>query len=266
MQTQRKGAPFEKGVAVLSIDDGNFDDFRLYETVLSKKDLSATFNVTTGTVGEPLCITEEELRIMHRDPRIEIAAHGHRHQNDEEDILAGTDLLRRWLDLGSEPIGFASPGSRMKTPFIRENAEYLQSLGLLYARTAGNPEPYPWQLELRERLRAAGASEYAVKNAANLIRSFDDMCMHSVVVFHDTPLEDLYQMVELAAEEKACVVFLFHRTRKPGEADYDSPWSYDYDSFVEFAGYLAKRRDEGAILVQTAREAYLTSRSGGDQS
>ena len=125
--------------------------------------------------------------------------------------------------------------------------------------------PTTWA-ELRERLRAAGASEYAVKNAANLIRSFDDMCMHSVVVYHDTPLEDLYQMVELAAEEMACAVFLFHRTRKPGEADYDSPWSYDYDSFVEFAGYLAKRRDEGAILVQTAREAYLTSRSGGDQS
>lgn len=84
------------------------------------------------------------------------------------------------------------------------------------------------------------------------------MCVNSAVAYHSTNVEDLKKLVDIAAEEKACVVFMFHRIKKQGEPNYEDQWSYDYDQFAEFAGYLAQKRDEGTIDTLTTRQAFLT--------
>jgi hypothetical protein len=76
-------------------------------------------------------------------------------------------------------------------------------------------------------------------------------------------VEDLKKLVDIAAEENACVVFMFHRIKKQGEPNYEDQWSYDYDQFAEFVGYLAQKRDEGMIDTLTTRQAFLIGSSNG---
>jgi hypothetical protein len=248
---------FKKGTIVISIDDGNADDFRLYENILLKYHLPATFNIVSGTIDGEGTLTREQLREIYRDPLMEIAAHGYSHQNDDEDVVKGITELYEWLGVTDERIGFASPGSQMKNTFIEQNADHLRSLGLLYVRTAGNPNANDRHLELQDKWKEAGASEYVIKNIPQLIYAFHSMCVNSVVVYHHTELEDLKQLVDIAAEESACVVFMFHRTKKKDELQYEELWNYDYDKMEGFAAYLAEKRDDGVIDVLTNRQAFL---------
>lgn len=256
MKYDKPASSLQKGMIVLSIDDGNADDFRAYENILAKYEIPATFNIVTGTIDTPEHLTMEQLCRIYQDPRMEIAAHGHTHQNDDEDIVKSVQALREWLDMPEGAIGFASPGSQMSTQFIRENGEHLKELGLLYARTAGNIELNARHRELQEELRQQGAPEYLIENVAQLTYAFDCLCVHSVVVLHDTPLAELEQLVELAAAEQACIVFMFHRIKKAGEANAENTWSYDYEQFAEFMAYLARRQNEGAIDIGTNRQAW----------
>ena len=257
MQNNTCLSAFEKGIVVISIDDGNSDDFRLYENILLKYNLPATFNVVTSRIGEEYCLTKDQLRILYGNSLMEIAAHGHTHKNDDEDIIMGVDVLRDWLGITENTIGFASPGSRMNNDFIEENAEHLRDLGLLYVRTSGNPKPNKRHLEIQEKLADKEASGYIIKNIPQLIYSFDSLCVNSAVVFNATDPNDLKKLVDISAEEKACIVFMFHRTKKKDEPNYENQWSYDYDKFEEFAEYLAKKRNEGDIDILTNRQAFL---------
>ena len=247
---------FQKGTIVLSIDDGNSDDFRIYEKILSKHRLPATFNIVSGTIGEPTNLTVDQLRILYSDPSIEIASHGFMHKNDEDDILSGIEMLREMLSLTDSHIGFASPGSKMKNDFVELNAEHLKGLGLLYVRTAENPNVCSRHIEIQNQLRKNNGFDYVIKNIPQLMYSFDRFCINSVVVFNHTTLDDLMTLVDVASQEKACVVFMFHRIKKPGELNYENTWSYDYDNFEKFAGYLAKKRDDGEIHILTTRQAF----------
>ena len=247
---------FEKGTVVISIDDGNADDFRLYENILSRYSLPATFNVVSGAVGREGHLTVDQLRTIYNDPAMEIAAHGHAHQNDDGDIRRGVAELYEWLGITEERIGFASPGSQMKNGYIEQNREHLRELGLLYVRTAQNPTACPRHSELQRELKSAGASDYVVGNVPQLTYSFSGMCVNSAVVYHHTDPEDLKALVDLAAEERACIVLMFHRTKKKGEWNYDEEWCYDYRKFEELAKYLDQRRGEGRIDILTTRQAF----------
>jgi len=251
---------FERGTIVISIDDGDADGFRVYENVLKKHRLSATYNLVTDLIGDTNRLTREQVQILYNDPLIEIAAHGHTHQNDDEDVSKSVECLYSWLDIKKGAIGFASPGSQMRNAFIEENAEHLRSMRLLYVRTGRNPKPNPQQLAFRDALIAQGASDFLYKNAPQFIYSFDGLCVNSVGIGHQRPVADMISMVELAVAEKACVVFTFHRFKKPGEENYEGVWCYDYDSFVEFAEYLSQMRDAGKIDVLTNEQAYLLGR------
>ena len=252
---------FQKGTIVISIDDGNADDFRIYENILSRHKLSATFNVVSGFVGESGRLTTEQLRSIYNDPQMEIAAHGHRHLNDDEDIKKGIEMLDQWLGMGVNEIGFASPGSDLHLDDIREYADHYKSMGLLYIRTCGNSVPSERQLEIQRRLKAEGATAYVIEGVARMHSSFEDMAVNSIAVLHNTQVDELKRLVDIAGEEKVCVVFMFHRTKKTGEKDYDSTWSYDYFQFEEFAEYLVEKRKNGEIDVLTTKQAFLSAQA-----
>lgn len=252
MQTSK----FKKATVVISLDDGDADGFRLYETVFKKYQLSATYNVVTTLLDIEERLTMEQLKILHNDPLTEIAAHGHTHQNDDEDVSKSAELLCQWLDIKEGIIGFASPGSKMRNGFIEENAEHLRSLGLLYVRTSKNTTPSERHLQLQEKLKAQGAPDYVVAHAVDLSYGFEGLCINSVAIYHDTTVENMKGLVELAVAESACIVLMFHRVKKPGEKNYEGKLCYDYDSFVELAEYLSQMRDAGIIDVLTTEQAY----------
>lgn len=251
---------FKRGTIVISIDDGDADGFRVYENIFKKYQLSATYNIVTSLIGDADRLTREQLKILYNDPLIEIAAHGHTHQNDDEDIAKSIECLYEWLDIKKDAIGFASPGSKMRNEFAEENAEHLRSMKLLYVRTGRNSKTNPQQLAFREALIAQGAPDFLYRNTPQLYYKFEGFCVNSAAIVHERSVEDMKKMVELAAEERACVVLTFHRFKKPGEENYEGKWCYDYDSFAEFAEYLSQMRDAGKIDVLTNEQAYLAGR------
>ena len=254
---------FKKGTVVITIDDGNADDIRVYEEILSKYNIPATFYIITSKIDGETNLTKDQLRTIYNDPNMEIANHGYSHKNDDGDITLGTANLRDWLGITENTIGFASPGSQMKNDAIAQNEAHLKELGLLYVRTSESTKMNRRHLELQVKLQGEGTSSYIIKNIPQLSYGFDSMCVNSAVAYHSTNVEDLKKLVDIAAEEKACVVFMFHRIKKQGEPNYEDQWCYDYDKFAEFVGYLAQKRDEGMIDTLTTRQAFLAGSSNG---
>ena len=245
----------KKGIAVISVDDGSSDNYRLYR-LLSQYEIPATFNIVTSRIDTEGYMTLGQLREIYDDPMMEIACHGHTHKNTDEDILEGNRQLFSWFGEGDRRIGFASPGSNMKQDFIAENEEHLREIGLLYVRSATNFNPNARHIELSRSLEEKGASEKVLRNISQLIYGFSDMFIPSAVVHHYTRVEDLKALADLAAEERACLVFMFHRVKKQGEDNWDNTWSYDFEKTEAFLQYLKSKRDGGALELLTTRAAY----------
>lgn len=246
---------FEKGIAVISVDDGSADNYRLYK-LLKAYGIPATFNIVTCRIGETGYLSLEQLMEIHRDPLMEIACHGHTHKNADEDILLGNQHLFRWLGEGDGTIGFASPGSDMKQDFINQNQAHLREMGLLYVRSATNFNPSERHKDLIQQLKEQNASEKVLRNVSQLIYRFDGMFVPSAVVHNYTLIEDLKSLADLAAAEKACLVFMFHRIKKQGEEGWDNTWSYDLDKTETFLQYLKEKKERGDLLLLTTRQAY----------
>lgn len=249
---------FQKGVITLSIDDGRKDAFSILEEVLKKYNIPATFNIISGYVNlsdkPSWTIDFRELREMYKNPLVEIAAHGYQHKNDDEDITKGRDLLYEWLEIKEPTIGFASPGSGMVKEYIIENQQKLEDLGFLYIRTG-------FANEFRNPEAHERHSDKEVGGIDELYYSFDNMCINSVPILTGRTVESMKKMVELAADEKACLTLMFHSVRKAGEYDPEDLWTYDYDKFVEFMEYLAQKRDAGEIEILTTKDAFIKGKT-----
>lgn len=253
----------EKGIITISVDDGRKDAFRLWQEILTKYNIPATFNIVTGWVdtsnsGESGSITMEQLKEMYKSELVEIAGHGHTHKNTDEDILKGKRLLYEWLGIKDQTIGFASPGSDMKNDYIKSNGERLRKMGFLYIRSGRSIEqPTNWHENIRERIKDYAVSDYVVENVNQMTRGFGNMCVNSVIVFNHTTVEELKQLTEIAAQEKAYITFMFHSVAKSGEKHHGDLWSFDYDKFSQFAEYLKEKRQKGEIEILTTRDAFL---------
>ncbi len=255
----------KKGTVVLSIDDGRKDCYRLYKEVLQKYNLPATFNIVTDWIDKTIdnegeIISREELKEISQSPLIEIAGHSHTHSNEYQDIVKGKRLLCEWIGLKGD-IGFASPGSGMESDFVKENEKLLREMGFLYVRGALTKEkPTEKHLAMKSRAVTKGCDEYIVKFCKEISYEYTTMFVNSVVVCSDNTISQLKTLVEFAIEENACVVFMFHSVKKNGEQGCNSLWSYDYDSFIEFAKYLSNLQTMGQIEVVTTKQAYLKFR------
>ena len=249
----------KKGTVVISVDDGCADSYRFYE-LLNRYQMGATFNIVTSMIGESSHLSLEQLQKIIEDPLMEIACHGHTHKNDSEDIKQANKVLFQWKNGPGELIGFASPGSRMKRTYVCENEKELKDLGLLYVRSSQNSILEPRHCQLKSKLQAEGFSNYVLQNVSQLVYDFSDMFVPSVVICHDTEPEDLKTLVSLAAQEKATIVFMFHRIKMENEEKYDDIWSYDFSKAENFLKFLSETQKCGTIDILTTREAFLKYR------
>ncbi len=257
---------FEKGTVVLSLDDGAKNAFRTFQEILLPYSIPATFNISTSYIcpdSEPNgpYITRGELLEMSKSPYVEIAGHGHKHDNTIPDITTSRELLREWLDMHGL-IGFASPGSGMTKSYVLENTALLHDIGYLYIRSAGTEEqPNQRILAIREKAERSGYTPFAIQKCGEFVWEYDSKFVNSVVILHDHSLEELKQLTDLAIEEKACVVLMFHNVRKPGEEKYDNLWSFDYDTFEAYIKYLSEKQNLGVLEVLTNKDAFLKGSS-----
>ena len=247
---------FEKGIVSFSVDDGYADAYRLYR-LLKQYGMAGTFNIVTSWIGTPGYLSAEQLAEIRQDEDMEIACHGYSHKNTDADILLGIQQLDGWFGTHGEAIGFASPGSGMKKPHVLENEAHLRKdLGLLYVRSAYDPEPNARHLELMEKLTAADAPAYVIKNIPQLIYEISGMYLPSVVVYNDTECEHLKTIADLAAREKACAIFMLHRVKPREEEDPSDRWCYDYDKLEELLRHVRHGIDRGELRSLTSREIF----------
>ncbi len=256
---------FNKSTVILSIDDGRKDAYRFFKEMLVKYNIPATFNIVTAWIDtsnnpESKALTLAELKEMSESDLVEIAAHGHTHKNDDEDIVKSKNLLCDWLNL-EEKIGFASPGSAMKNDFIKENEQKLKDLGFLYIRTGRTNESISeCHIKAREKAKKMGLCDWAIDYASELAYEYDSICINSSVVLNWNSPEDLKDLIRLAIEENACILFMFHGIAKTDETTPDNLWCYDYDKTLDFIKYLSEQRNKGKIDILTNKDAYLKGR------
>ncbi len=254
---------FKKGTVVISVDDGRKDAYRLFKEILEPLCLKATFNIVTDWVADnedSWTVSKRELLEMAQSPLVEIAAHGDTHRNTDEDIALCRQKLCEWLGLSGE-IGFASPGSGMKIDFVKENGQKLRDMGFLYIRSSdGNFDLCDKKRRIIEKAKQKNLSEYVLFNIQMLSFGYEDMFVNSVVVCFNNTFEQLKQLTDIAVEENACALFMFHSVKKEGEPAYDDEYSFDYSVFKEIANYWSTLQKEGKLNVQTNREAFINGR------
>lgn len=243
-----------KGILVLSFDDGSAEHYRLFK-ILEKNNFPATFNIITSRIGEEHQLTREQLQEISAHPLMEIACHSHTHQNDECDILTCKTLLQKWFGLPNNPIGFASPGSKMKRAYVMENEKHLRALGLLYVRSSENPDPSPRHLTLQNRYM--DAPKFITHNIPQLIYDFDKLFVPSAVIYHNTPVDDIKALIDIVANEKVCLVLMFHHIKQKAEYNYEDLWNYDFDQMQNLLEYISDKRMEGVLDIMTTKDAFL---------
>lgn len=196
-----------------SFDDGRRDTYTLALPILRRYGLPATVNVTTGYVtgetaqGNPTwreAMTPDMVREMAADPLIEIAGHGHRHQNNEQDIAKGISRLHemtgrdRLTALGD---GFASPGTGLdRAAWHGGMRQRLMERGIRYARLS-------LRLRTRPRLRTLARKAarvlhlpalYAYAYHDTLMSSAEDGLLYSIPVLRCVTVAELMAVVRTA--------------------------------------------------------------------
>lgn len=107
----------EKAV-VLTLDDGHVSNFTLALPILQKYGFKAEFFITTGWIGTPYFMNEEQIRCLHQ-AGMGIGSHGvtHRFLSDlpEADVKAELNDSKQVLDacIGLPIVSMSYPGGRM---------------------------------------------------------------------------------------------------------------------------------------------------------
>lgn len=230
----------DKGVIIFSVDDGRWDMYRLVKEILIAKKVPATLNITTSKEwfeekGLTPIVTEEFIEIA-QSPFMEIANHADKHSNEYDDIRRGFEALCELLGYDdTKPIGFASPYSQLTMEYANNHIEKLQALGIKYVRTCDADEAFNKEEDV------FALTSYAVKN--------------------EMPVEALKNMADKAAENKNCLIYLFHSVLKPGEYNYENDWSYDFDKFNELVDYILQLQKDGKVHIMTTAD-YVNKKLG----
>lgn len=260
-------------IVTISLDDGRRDSFDCARALLKRYEIPSTINIVTQYVREgrlddtlpepPMSV--EQVRMMAEDPLFEVAAHGHAHRNDWEDIALGRSELLEWLGKPAETqIGFASPGSGMTGDFIRENRTRLRDCGFRYVRTGLRIQTRPkWRLLARKAARIVHSRHlFAAAYADTLQSDMRDMTVYAVPVLRDTRLQQLLYLVDRAIDRKQCCTLLFHSILPRGERAVCPAWCWEAERFEALLRVLDAKRKAGNVRLMTTMQAYETMTHG----
>ncbi len=250
---------------VFSFDDARLDTYTNAFSLMSRYKLPFTINVVTDFVlnperytnfksGNNKSMTEEQLMECF-EKGIEIACHGHTHQNTREDVLKNIAELKRMkiLDL---PCGFASPNSYL----TESNGGDIQSLvsegKLLYTRSGVQirREGFLYAvLSCLERCTHSPRLFYFL-NKRNIIVDSKNTFLKSVAITRHTTVKQILYFVN-RMNDYTGVIFMFHSVLKPEEAGYGADdWYFDEDRFQQLLDALTK--DENVTFSTT--KAFLS--------
>ena len=273
----------EKALVALSFDDGRLDNIRVAKEILLPRNISATFNITTGyvdgTCPKILLKTEQDAMSiddvcwLNKKSAFEIAMHGDRHQNTEEDISVGREKLIDWLGLPSDyQFGFASPSSGLEVSVIKQSKSELFNKQISYFRLGQRLGRGIKKVALLNRIDQKlkigrfynfyQPKAFSIENEDSLMCKTDNRVLYSVIVYRHTTCEELFRLIDKCIRKKLAVVFMFHSILDNAEEvttynhDNDLLYLWNTSRFVQLCDYISKKRDNGLLEIVTTGEMY----------
>ena len=254
----------DKGYISFSFDDGREDNYDIYKSILKPMNIPATFNIAAGYIDGTCPVksipsttiksmTVEQVREIYKDGLVEIALHGDKHLNTEEDIMSGEEKIRKWLFADqNKHFGFASPGSGLNiAQYLASSSKYLKK-GLLYVRTH---QRYFRHAKLkifsRKVARVTHCPQlflYAYKD------SLMDKCLNKVIysvpVLKDTSVSEIKALINYAVKYKLALVLMFHSIVEDLTGHDNFSWSRD--KFKELCHYISTKSKRELEIITTS--------------
>lgn len=249
----------------LCFDDGRRDGVAAAERLLLSRGLPFTLCVTTGYV-DGSCpaqllptkkppITAADVRRLADTSLVEIAMHGDRHLNTEEDLLRCEAKLRDWLGPeAAAPLGFASPGSEMSPDWFRSPEAAALRERVRYLRTS-------LRIRTKKPLRVLCCKAGRVLHLPFLYRiAYRDTVMtapqgkilYSVPILGDTTASQVLALVRDCVKRRGALVLMLHSVEP--EPDRADPWSWQEEKLRRLCQALTELQDRGLLRVCTCAE------------
>lgn len=251
----------------LSFDDARGDNAVVADEILIPLNIPATFNVTTGYVdgtcpkdmlpSEKAAMTIGDVVRLESSPVIEIALHGDRHLNTEEDILEGRRKLAQWLQKDeSYKFGFASPGSGMNLIKFKSDECFYLRTQIAYMRTSLRIESMKFIRVLSRKIGRVihWPFFYRIAYADTEMTCKDGKIVYSIPVLEDITAEQLCAIVDDCIKKKSSVTFMFHSILEKPDGVDNCTWSRE--RFSKFCEYIDKKRKLGEIDICTTMELF----------
>lgn len=243
---------------ILSFDDARKDFYVQALPILKKYKLTATLNVISDFVIHPdryHCFNSannksmaiEELLTCQKQ-NIEIACHGHYHQNNKEDVLRNINCLKKMGLTFPLGIGFASPNSEITQKNIVDFGirELLAKKTLTYVRSGIQirREGIVYTiLSLFDRILHHPKIWYWL-NQRNIILKKDlSDILPSVTIHSYTTLKQIQYFIEHMPEHSTTIL-MFHSVCSKNDVGYGKDkWYWDCTNFDKLCSWLHKSED-----------------------
>ena len=253
--------------ASLSFDDGRGDNYGIINELLIPRGVPATLNITTGYVdgtcpeenapSQKPPVSVSEVCLLHKNPIVEIAMHGDRHINTEEDVLLCRDKLVNWLGLHEgEELGFASPGSGLSPDLFRSKAgEGLRS-SMAYMRTGLRISSIPFvRILARKAARVIHIPcLFRIAYHDTVMTKADGQILYSIPVLRDTSVKEVMAAVKDAIRRRGAVVLMLHSIKD--DVSNEDNWTWKRSKLEGLCDELTKLEHEGKLSVLTTIDQY----------
>ena len=254
----------DKALISFSFDDARGDNALAFDEILIPRDIPATLNVTTGYVDRsaskefwphklPAMTTNDVIRLGKRES-IEIAIHGDKHLNTEEDLSKCYEKLVEWFDYPkSQVLGIASPGTKINIENFKNSDSDFFKKKVSYVRVSSRIKQFK---VVRTFFRKLGRIWhlpifYRWAYQDSIMYECTDRIIYSVPILKDTTWKQVASLIRECIKKRGALVIMFHSINE----DSDN-WSWSSEKLIQLCNYIQNLQKKGSP-VKLCTTAYL---------
>ena len=247
---------------VLSFDDGRLDTYTNAYKILKKYGMTCTVNVVTDFVENEenySCFKSANNKSMSKEQvleleknGVEIACHGHTHQNTPKDVLENIEHLNI-MGIDTSVIGFASPRSQITEDNTFGVGDLVENKVLSYIRSGiqVRREGFAYAFFSYVERYTHSKCLFYLLNKRNVLKDESKrVILPSVAITKYTRVKQISYMLD-KMKDGDTVILMFHSVLGKDENGYGvDNWCFDLEKFEQ----LCKRLANADICVCTTRD------------
>lgn len=254
-----------KALISFSFDDARGDNTVAFDNILVPRKICATLNVTTGYVDgtapkemlpyeQPAMALDDIIRFEQKH-KFEVALHGDKHLNTEEDIDASYNKITKWLDHPEgHRIGFASPNSGLNLEKFKLSEKTLFKEKIDYVRTSFRIKKMKFLKVLFRKLARVWRLPIFYKWAYQdtIMKECTDRIIYSVPIMNDTTWKQVACLVRECIKKRGALTLMFHSIDEGS-----SSWSWSPKNLIRLCDYIITLQKEGTqVDICTTRDIF----------